>query len=103
VFDVSFIELITIGAVALVVLGPERLPAAARTVGGLLRRARSSWLSVREEFERELAASGVRDSIDTFRDQAGALSRQVEGRADDAKPAEGAAATVGRDRRAPHD
>lgn len=57
-FDISFVELLTVGVVALVVLGPERLPAAARTVGGLLRRARSSWQSVRDEFEREVAASG---------------------------------------------
>ena len=41
-FDVGFVELLVIGVVALLVLGPERLPAAARTVGGLLRKARNS-------------------------------------------------------------
>ena len=46
-FDVGFVELLVIGVVALLVLGPERLPAAARTVGGLLRKARSSWNSLR--------------------------------------------------------
>ena len=51
-FDVSFIELMIIGIVGLIVLGPEKLPVAARTVGGFVRRARNSWNSVRSEFER---------------------------------------------------
>jgi sec-independent protein translocase protein TatB len=62
-FDVSFVELLIIGVVALVVLGPERLPAAARTLGGFVRRARRSWQSVRSEFERELAADELKRSI----------------------------------------
>lgn len=67
-FDVGFVELLVIGVVALLVLGPERLPAAARTVGGLLRRARHSWNTLRGEFERELAAEEIKRSIgDTAR------------------------------------
>lgn len=67
-FDVGFVELLVIGVVALLVLGPERLPAAARTVGGLLRRARHSWNSLRGEFEREFAAEEIKRSIgDTAR------------------------------------
>ena len=62
-FDVSFIELLVIGIVGLLVLGPERLPVAARTVGGLVRRARQSWLSVRSEFERELAAEDLKRTM----------------------------------------
>lgn len=62
-FDVGFSELLLIGVVALVVLGPERLPGAARTVGALLRRARSSWASVRSEVERELAAEDMKNTI----------------------------------------
>lgn len=62
-FDVGFSELVLIGVVALVVLGPERLPGAARTVGALLRRARASWANVRAEVERELAAEDVKQSI----------------------------------------
>ena len=55
-FDVSFVELMVIGLVALIVLGPERLPGAARTVGAMVRKARNSWNSVKSEIERELAA-----------------------------------------------
>ena len=62
-FDVSFIELLLIGVVGLLVLGPERLPVAARTVGGFVRRARQSWMSVRSEFERELAAEDLKRTM----------------------------------------
>ena len=62
-FDVSFVELLLIGVVALIVLGPEKLPTAARTVGRFVRRARSSWTSVRAEFEREFAAEELKRSM----------------------------------------
>jgi len=63
VFDIGFSELVLISVVALVVLGPERLPGAARTVGALLRRARASWATVRSEVERELAAEELKRSM----------------------------------------
>jgi sec-independent protein translocase protein TatB len=63
VFDVGFSELVLIGVVALVVLGPERLPGAARTAGALLRRARNSWASVKAEVERELAAEELKRNL----------------------------------------
>ena len=42
-FDVGFSELLIIAVVALLVLGPERLPKAARFVGLWVRRARAQW------------------------------------------------------------
>lgn len=95
-FEVGFVELLVIGVVALVVLGPERLPAAARTVGGFLRKARSSWQSVRDEFEREVEATGVKRSVDQFKAEAEGLKHGIE-----ADPA--AAAPIGRPDRPPHD
>ena len=59
-FDVGMGEIGLIAIVALLVLGPERLPRAARTAGALVRKARSSWLSVRAEIERELAAEDLK-------------------------------------------
>jgi len=59
-FDVSFFELAVIGLVALLALGPERLPGAARTLGALLRRARTSWFNLKNELERELDAEALR-------------------------------------------
>jgi len=63
VFDVSLVELAVIALVALLVLGPERLPRAARTVGLYVRKARQSWYSVKGEIERELAADELRRSM----------------------------------------
>ncbi len=59
-FDVGMGEVGLIAIVALLVLGPERLPRAARTAGALLRKARQSWQSVQAEIERELAAEDLK-------------------------------------------
>lgn len=66
-FDVGFSEIALVAVVALLVLGPERLPRVARTAGALVRRARSSWQNVRTEIERELAAEDLKKSIDEAR------------------------------------
>jgi sec-independent protein translocase protein TatB len=62
-FDIGFSELFVIGIVALVVLGPERLPKAARFAGLWVRRARAQWYSVKSELERELAADELKRSL----------------------------------------
>jgi sec-independent protein translocase protein TatB len=62
-FDVGISELALIGVVALIVLGPERLPKAARMAGALLRRLRGSWNSLRYELEREVAADELKRSM----------------------------------------
>ena len=62
-FDVGFSELLVIAVVALVVLGPERLPRAARFAGLWVRRARAQWHTVRNELEQELAAEDLRRSL----------------------------------------
>ena len=66
-FDVGFSEIALVAVVALLVLGPERLPKVARTVGALVRRARSSWQGVRSEIERELAAEDLKRTIHATR------------------------------------
>ena len=62
-FDVGMGEVGLIAVVALLVLGPERLPGAARTAGALLRKARQGWQSVRSEIERELAAEELKRNL----------------------------------------
>lgn len=52
--EISLGKLMLLALVALIVLGPEKLPQAARTAGALVRRLRSGWDSVRAEVEREL-------------------------------------------------
>lgn len=71
-FDLGFSELLVIAVVALVVLGPERLPRAARFTGLWVRKARAQWYSVKSEFEREMAAEDLKRSIgDPARDLRG--------------------------------
>lgn len=62
-FDLSIAEIGVIGVVALLVLGPERLPKAARTLGFYVKKARQSWFAVRSEFERELATEELKRSL----------------------------------------
>lgn len=59
-FDIGFSELAVIGVVALVVLGPERLPKAARTAGHLLGRARRYIDQVKADVSRELELDELR-------------------------------------------
>jgi sec-independent protein translocase protein TatB len=62
-FDIGFSEVLIIAVVALIVLGPERLPKAARLAGLWVRRARAQWYSVKAELERELAQEELRRSL----------------------------------------
>lgn len=66
-FDVSFWELLFIGLIALVVVGPERLPGVIRTVGLWVGRARAAVSSLRDEVEREVNAAGLRDTERSLR------------------------------------
>src|SRR5512145_447860 len=62
-FDIGFSELLVIAVVALIVLGPERLPKAARFTGLWVRRARAQWYSVKAELENELADEELKRSL----------------------------------------
>jgi sec-independent protein translocase protein TatB len=53
-FDIGFSELIVIALVALIVIGPERLPRVARTAGALLGRLQRYVNDVRSDIQREL-------------------------------------------------
>ncbi|MCE1239266.1 MAG: Sec-independent protein translocase protein TatB [Azonexaceae bacterium] len=53
-FDIGFSELLVIGIVALVVIGPERLPRVARTLGHLLGRAQRYVNDVKSDINREM-------------------------------------------------
>ncbi|EKT4562599.1 twin-arginine translocase subunit TatB [Pseudomonas putida] len=53
-FEVGFSELLLVGVVALLVLGPERLPVAARTLGRGLGQARRAMYALRTQVEREI-------------------------------------------------
>jgi len=63
VFDVGFSELLLVGVIALVVLGPERLPKVARTAGLWLGRARAVAQKFTAEIDRELKAEELRQTL----------------------------------------
>ncbi len=62
-FDVGFTELMLVGLVALLVLGPERLPGAARTAGLWIGRLKRSFSTIKAEVEREIGADEVRRQL----------------------------------------
>ena len=63
-FDIGFSELTLIFVIGLVVLGPERLPKAARTVGYWMGRARSTFNHLRGELEREALNQDMRERME---------------------------------------
>ena len=77
-FDVGLSELLIIAVVALLVLGPERLPHAARLAGAWVRRARNHWASVQAELERELEVERLRKDLDAASESASAPARELE-------------------------
>lgn len=59
-FDVGFSELLLVGVVALLVVGPERLPRVARTLGLWIGKGRSFLSSVKADIDRELKADELK-------------------------------------------
>ena len=66
-FDIGFSELIMIGLVSLLVIGPERLPKVARLAGFWIGKTRSMVASVKAEIKQELQAEELRQ---IFKEQA---------------------------------
>lgn len=62
-FDIGFTELLLAGLVALVILGPERLPVAARIAGLWIGRLKRSFNSIKSEVEREIGADEIRRQL----------------------------------------
>lgn len=60
-FDVGFSELTLIGVLALIVLGPKRLPEAARTAGLWIGRLRAFISNVRDDLDRELQGGDLEE------------------------------------------
>lgn len=73
-FDIGFSELIVIGIVALLVIGPERLPKVARTVGLLLGRAQRYVSDVKSDINREMQL----DELKRLQSQVVESAREME-------------------------
>lgn len=84
-FDLGFIELMVIGVVALVVIGPERLPKVARTVGQWLGKLNRYVSQVKQDIDRDMRLDELRkmqqdmkDSAQKYDILANDTARQVE-------------------------
>lgn len=75
-FDIGFSELLVIGVVALVVIGPERLPKVARTAGLLLGRMQRYAAQVKAEVDREMKLEELHKLQEQFR-QADATAQHM--------------------------
>ena len=69
-FDFGFSEILVIAVVALIVIGPERLPAVARTLGHLLGRMQRYVNDVKADIQREVELDELRKLRKDFEDSA---------------------------------
>jgi sec-independent protein translocase protein TatB len=76
-FDVGFSELMVIALVALIVIGPERLPRVARTLGALLGRAQRYVNDVKADIQREVDLDELKNIKSTFQDAAKSVEQSV--------------------------
>ena len=62
-FDIGFIELLLIAVVGLLVLGPDRLPIAIKTVALYIGRLKRAYHGVKADIEREIGADEIRQQL----------------------------------------
>lgn len=90
-FDIGFWELAVIGAIMLVVLGPERLPGVARTAGFWMSKLRRMVSDVKREVKREMDAAEMKeleDAKNQIQQASSAVQKQMNADVlSDAKPA----------------
>jgi len=84
-FDIGFSELVVIGVVALVVIGPERLPKVARTLGHLFGRLQRYVSQVKSDINREIEAADLGKVKSEFESAARSFQADIESHAADAK------------------
>jgi len=76
-FDVGFSELMVIALVALIVIGPERLPRVARTLGALLGRAQRYVNDVKADIQREVDLDELKNVKSTLQDAAASVEQSL--------------------------
>ncbi len=77
-FDIGFTELVVIGVVALIVIGPERLPKVARTAGHLYGRMQRYVSSVKSDISQEIQLDEMRRAGQSFRESIESAASGVE-------------------------
>ena len=82
-FDIGVTKLAIVGGIALIVIGPEKLPGLARTVGTLLGRARRYVADVKEEVNRSVDLEQLRKVKDTMESAAQEVQTSIQSSADE--------------------
>jgi sec-independent protein translocase protein TatB len=82
-FNVSFSELLMIGIIALIVIGPERLPKVARTIGHLVGRAQRYVSDVKSDIQREMDMDDIGSLKGQLEDAARSIRETVQNTAED--------------------
>ena len=76
--DMGFSEILLFGIVAIVVLGPDKLPQAMRTVGRWYGKARRLMHSVQHDIEKELNLLDMKEQVQSELDQIRAVERDMQ-------------------------
>jgi len=76
-FDIGFSELLVIGIVALIVIGPEKLPRVARTIGHLAGRLQRYVSDVKADINREIELEELRKMRDSMQQAASDINSSV--------------------------
>jgi sec-independent protein translocase protein TatB len=76
-FDIAFSELLVIGVVALIIIGPEKLPRMARTVGHLAGRLQRYVADVKADINREIELEELRKMRDSMQQAASSFETSV--------------------------
>ena len=77
-FDIGFSELLVIGVVALIVIGPEKLPRVARTIGHLAGRLQRYVADVKADINREIELDELRKMRDSMQQAASEMQSSVQ-------------------------
>src|SRR5919109_636110 len=77
-FDIGFSELLVIGLVALIVIGPQKLPRVARTAGHLLGRLQRYVADVKADINREIELEELRKMRDSMQKAASDMQSAVD-------------------------
>ena len=84
-FDVGLSEMMVIAVVALVVIGPERLPRVARTLGHLFGRMQRYVNDVKADINREIELDELRKFKDQFQDAAQSVENTIRSGVEETK------------------
>ena len=76
-FDISFTEIMVIAVVALIVVGPDRLPKVARTLGHLLGRVRRYVSNVKNDIQREMEVEELNELHSSVQEAAHSIENSV--------------------------